>query len=69
MKKPDIARQIARRSKSSVGEAADALDRMVREIVTGLRHGKEPRLPGLGKFTRDSGGKTGFRAEGDEPGE
>jgi hypothetical protein len=50
MKKPDLAKRLARRSGLSVGEAADQLDRTVQQIVQQLRHGREARLPGLGKF-------------------
>jgi nucleoid DNA-binding protein len=51
MKKPDLAKRLARRSGLSVGEAADQLDRAVQQIVRQLRHGREARLPGLGKFS------------------
>jgi hypothetical protein len=36
MTKPDIAKRMARQSKTCVGQAADYLDRLVREIVAGL---------------------------------
>ena len=50
MKKPEIARKMARQSGGTRGDAADRLDRLVQEILVGLRHGKETRLPGLGCF-------------------
>ena len=65
MKKPEIAKRMARRSKSSVGEAADRLDRMVQRIVSGLRQGKPANLPGLGQFSADEGGRVTFRPEGE----
>ena len=63
MKKPELAKRLARQSKSSVGEAADRLDRMVGEIVRKLKHGEESRLPGMGSFTRDRNGRLAFHAE------
>ncbi|MFY9724494.1 MAG: HU family DNA-binding protein [Bryobacteraceae bacterium] len=51
MKKSDIAKRMARQSKTSVGQAADCLDRLVQEIVTSLRRGKDASLPGLGRLT------------------
>ena len=48
-----------------MGEAADCLDSLVRQIVANLREGKETRFPGLGDLTRDGNGKVVFRAEGD----
>jgi nucleoid DNA-binding protein len=64
MNKPEIAKRMARQSKSSVGAAADCLDSMVRQIIHDLRRGKNTRLPGLGQFTRDSAGNVAFRQEG-----
>jgi nucleoid DNA-binding protein len=63
MKKPDIAKRLARQSKSSVGEAADCLDRMVGDLVRKLKHGEEARLPGIGAFTCDSDGRLDFHPE------
>lgn len=63
MKKPDIAKRLAEQSKSSVGEAADCLDRMVSEIVRKLKHGEESRLPGMGAFARDRNGRLAFQPE------
>jgi nucleoid DNA-binding protein len=51
MKKPDLAKRLARRSGLTVGEAADQLDRAVHQIVRKLRKGQEAKLPGLGKFS------------------
>ena len=50
MRKPDIAKQLARRSRVSQGEAADRLDVIFQKIVSDLRKGREASLPGLGKF-------------------
>jgi len=64
MKKPDIAKRMARQSRTSIGQAADCVDRLVQEIVAGLRHGQGAKLPGLGKFTVKPNGSVGFDREG-----
>lgn len=61
MKKPEIARRIARETGVSAGEAADRLDLMVHEILSNLRKGKETSLPGLGKFMSGPLGTVAFR--------
>jgi nucleoid DNA-binding protein len=63
MKKPDIARQLARRSRVSQGEAADRLDVVVNNIVSDLRKGRVARLPGLGKFQHGPDGQLTFEPE------
>ena len=63
MRKLDIARQLARRSRLSQGEAADQLDVMLQKIVSDLRKGREPALPGLGKFRQDANGRVVFEPE------
>ena len=63
MKKSDIARRMARRAGLTPAEAADQLDRIVRQIVAELRAGRDAALPGLGKFTRRPGGEMAFRPE------
>jgi nucleoid DNA-binding protein len=63
MKKFEIAKKMARQSGGTQGEAADRLDRMVREILDGLRDGKETRLPGLGSFRQGTGGRVAFQKE------
>ena len=50
MKKPQIAKRLAKRAGVSRAEAADQLDRVVNEIVTQLRSGQPALLPGLGTF-------------------
>ena len=50
MKKPQIARKLAKRSGISRAEAADELDRVVHEILSNLRSGQPAPLPGLGTF-------------------
>ena len=50
MKKPDIAKRMARQSGVSQGEAADLLDQVVYRILSNLRKGTETEVPGLGKF-------------------
>ncbi|HEV3201780.1 MAG TPA: HU family DNA-binding protein [Bryobacteraceae bacterium] len=64
MKKPEIAKRIARQSGVSEGEAADRLDRIVQQILENLRKGKETPLPGLGKFTHGPDGRIAFELEG-----
>jgi len=56
MQKADIAKRMARQSKTSLAEAADCLDQIVSEIVAGLRKGHDAELPGLGKLTVQAGG-------------
>ena len=51
MKKPDIAKKIARQNGVTEAEAADHLDRLVEQILANFRKGRETELPGLGKFT------------------
>lgn len=55
---------MARQSKTSIGEAADCLDRLVQEIVAGLRHGQDATLPGLGKLTVKPNGDLTIDHEG-----
>jgi hypothetical protein len=64
MKKSEIARRIATQSGVSAGEAADRLDRMVEQILSNLRQGKETSFPGLGKFTQGPGGQVAFVPHG-----
>jgi nucleoid DNA-binding protein len=64
MKKTEIAKEMARQSGGSQGKAADRLDRLVLEILDGLRHGKATRLPGLGCFRPGTGGRLAFQREG-----
>ena len=64
MKKPDIAKSMARQSKTSISEAADRLDQMVYDLVHRLRQGKPAHLPGVGTFTGGMHGAIGFEREG-----
>ena len=64
MKKPEIAKKMARQSGGTRGQAADRLDRLVQEILDGVRQGKETRLPGLGCFRSGAGGHLAFQREG-----
>lgn len=64
MKKPDIARRLARQSNVSEAEAADRLDRTVHKILSNLKKGKESSLPGLGKFRSERNGLISFEKEG-----
>jgi nucleoid DNA-binding protein len=67
MKKSDIAKRMARQSKTSVGQAADSLDRLVKDIVAGLRRGQGASLPGLGKLTVKANGNLKFDREDAPP--
>jgi nucleoid DNA-binding protein len=64
MKKPEIARKIARQTGLTEGEAADRLDRLVSDLISQLRHGKDAELPGLGRFSSGSDGAVQFRKQG-----
>jgi nucleoid DNA-binding protein len=50
MKKPQLAKRLAKRSGVSRVEAADQLDRVVNDIVSQLRSGQPVPMPGLGTF-------------------
>ena len=63
MKKPDIAKQLARRSRLSRAEAADRLDGVLHEILSNLRRAGESTLPGLGKFKKGDDGRLAFEPE------
>lgn len=67
MKKPDIAKQLARQSGISRAAAADELDRVVNRILTQVRKGEEVPLPGLGKFTPGPKRQVNFQREGQKP--
>ena len=64
MKKPDIAKRMARQAGVSEAEAADRLDHVVHQILRNLRQGKEATLPGLGKFRPRPDGKVTFERQG-----
>jgi nucleoid DNA-binding protein len=61
MTKSEISRRIARESGVTPGEAADQLDRTVRQILDTLRQGKPASLPGLGLFTAGPDGRVVFQ--------
>jgi nucleoid DNA-binding protein len=65
MKKPDIAKRMARRTGVSEAEAADCLDRVVHQILSNLRQGRDARLSGLGIFRHGPDGGVVFEREGD----
>jgi nucleoid DNA-binding protein len=64
MKKSEIARRMARRGQVSQAEGADRLDRVVHQILSDLREGKEAPFPGLGKFLPQPDGGIVFRKAG-----
>jgi nucleoid DNA-binding protein len=63
MKKHEIAKQMARQSGVTQGEAADRLDRVVHEILVRLREGKAAHLPGMGHFRPGANGKVAFQKD------
>ena len=63
MKKPEIAKRLARQKGVSKAEAADELDRVVHDILAQLRKGQAARLPGLGHFTPGPKGVFQFEKE------
>jgi nucleoid DNA-binding protein len=67
MKKPEIAKRLARQSGLSRAEAADELDRVVHRILSNLKRGQEVPLPGLGKLTPGPKGRVNFEREKSHP--
>jgi nucleoid DNA-binding protein len=65
MKKPALARRLARQSHVSQAIAADELDRVVHRILKNLRKGQPTELPGLGTFT--PGPQVSFRFDSPKP--
>jgi nucleoid DNA-binding protein len=63
MKKPEIARRMARRTRLSEADAADRLDHLVTELLSRLRQDREAPLPGLGKFRYTPDGQLVFELE------
>ena len=63
MRKRGIVQMLARESGVSAAEAADRLDRVVRQILADLRRCKESPLPGIGKFTLGPDGQLSFRQD------
>lgn len=63
MRKPEIARRLARQTGVSPAEAADRLDGVVHGILSRLRQGGEAELPGLGKLRVGPEGKFRFQRE------
>jgi nucleoid DNA-binding protein len=66
MRKPEIAKRLAKQSGVSNAEAADQLDRVVHEILAKLRQGRPAKFPGLGQFT--PGPKGSYRFKQEKPG-
>ena len=63
MRKPELAKRLARRSGLSQAQAADRLDRVVYQILENLRRGQEAPLPGLGTFQIGQDGRIRFEQE------
>jgi len=60
MRKPGIAKKMARQAGVSQAEAADRLDVLVQEMISNLRKGKKAPLPGVGTFTQGADGEIHF---------
>lgn len=58
---------MARSAGVSEAEAADRLDRVVRQILENLRRGRPASLPGLGEFRTGTDGKVAFQPKGGKP--
>lgn len=63
MKKPEIAKRLAKQVGVSNAEAADQLDRVVHDILSKLRKGKTASFPGMGQFTPGPKGSFQFKKE------
>lgn len=50
MKKEQVARRLARETRTSTATAADQLDRIVSDLLLKVRRGQTVSLPGLGSF-------------------
>ena len=60
MNKRELARQLARNTGVSRGEAADQIDRMVNDVLKQLRSGHSADLPGFGRFALNEAGQIEF---------
>ena len=67
VKKPDIAKQMARRAGLSPAEAADCLDRVIHQIVLRLKRGQDAGLPGLGVLRQSARGELRLDREEKRP--
>lgn len=56
MKKPELARRVARETGVAPSRAADRLDRVVQDVLRKLRRGEAAEVPGLGKVENPGGG-------------
>lgn len=65
MKKPEIARRLAREAGISRAAAADQLDQVVHRILVNLRSGQQTPLPGVGIFSPGPNRTVVFRPEKD----
>ncbi len=60
MNKRELARQLARNTGVTRGEAADQIDRLVNDVLKQLRTGRPADLPGFGSFAINSSGQIEF---------
>ena len=67
MKKPEIAKRMARQSGLSEAQGADRLGLVIHQILANLRKGNPTSLPGLGRFVKGADGKVSFEPDGGPP--
>jgi nucleoid DNA-binding protein len=63
MKKPEIAKRMARQTGVTCAEAADRLDGVVRQVLADLRKCRESEFPGLGRLRQGPDGEVRFEPE------
>ena len=63
MNTKEIAREVSRKTGMTSAEAAQQVDRVVRDILKKLHSGQSATLPGLGKLIVGVGGRIRFRKE------
>jgi hypothetical protein len=63
MRKPEIAKRLARQSGVSSAEAADQLDRVVHQILSKLRQGQAGAVPRTGPVHPGPKGSYQFKKE------
>jgi nucleoid DNA-binding protein len=65
MKKEQLARRLAKKSRMTEGAAADQVDRILSDLQKVMRNGHSASLPGLGTFR--SGRKQDFPFDPPKP--
>jgi nucleoid DNA-binding protein len=57
MKRNDLVRTVARKTRQTKAQAQDEIDALVNKILRSLREGKPVKLPKMGKLVRRAGSK------------